>query len=143
MVWAENYDGEVDPAELLDSESAIAAKVATAVAQPYACLPHRCRKARGETPNGRAAPVHARLLCLPGRPRSEGPQRRGEMLGKDTVAFPTYSTAWALLSLTYLDEVRFRYAVGGGSTPPFERAFDAARRAVDLDPTTPERCSPI
>ena len=53
---------------------------------------------------------------------------------KTTVAFPTYSTAWALLSLTYLDEVRFRYAVGGGSTPPFERAFDAARRAVDLDP---------
>ncbi len=56
VVWAENYDGEVDPAELLDSELAIAAKVATAVAQPYGVV-FRTDAARleRETPNDWAA----------------------------------------------------------------------------------------
>ena len=137
VVWAENYDGEVDPAELLDSESAIAAKVATAVAQPYGVV-FRTDAARleRETPND-WAPYQCTLAYYAYRadlnPKAHSAVER--CLEKATVAFPTYSTAWALLSLTYLDEVRFRYAVGGGSTPPLERAFDAARRAVDLDPS--------
>ena len=136
VVWAENYDAEVDPARLLDSESAIAAKVATAVAQPYGVVFRTdAAKLERETPNDWAA--YQCTLAYYAYRADLNPQAHSAVercLEKTTVAFPTYSTAWALLSLTYLDEVRFRYAVGGGSTPPLERAFDAARRAVDLDP---------
>ena len=136
VVWAENYDAEVDPARLLDSESAIAAKVATAVAQPYGVVFRTdAAKLERETPNDWAA--YQCTLAYYAYRADLNPQAHSAVercLEKTTVAFPTYSTAWALLSLTYLDEVRFRYAVGGGSSPPLERAFDAARRAVDLDP---------
>ena len=136
VVWAENYDAEVDPARLLDSELAIAAKVATAVAQPYGVVFRTdAAKLERETPND-WAPYQCTLAYYAYR-ADLNPQAHSAVercLEKTTVVFPTYSTAWALLSLTYLDEVRFRYAVGGGSTPPLERAFDAARRAVDLDP---------
>ena len=137
VVWAENYDAEVDPARLLDSESAIAAKVATAVAQPYGVVFRAdAAKLESQTPNDWAA--YQCTLAYYAYRADLNPQAHSAVercLEKTTVAFPTYSTAWALLSLTYLDEVRFRYAVGGGSTPPLERAFDAARRAVDLDPS--------
>jgi tetratricopeptide (TPR) repeat protein len=48
--------------------------------------------------------------------------------------YPNYATAWALLSLTYLDELRFRYRLNPPSPPPLELAAQAARRSVELDP---------
>jgi tetratricopeptide (TPR) repeat protein len=49
--------------------------------------------------------------------------------------FPRYATAWALLSQTYVDEIRFGYRLDQSSPPvSIERALAAARRAVELDP---------
>ena len=49
--------------------------------------------------------------------------------------FPNYATAWALLSQTYVDEIRFHYPIASTSTPAsIDRALDAAQKAVALDP---------
>ncbi len=48
--------------------------------------------------------------------------------------FPGYATAWAMLSLIALDEDRFAFNPRTGVAGPIERALQAARRAVDLDP---------
>jgi tetratricopeptide (TPR) repeat protein len=49
--------------------------------------------------------------------------------------FPNYATAWALLSQTYIDEIRCRYPIDPSSSPAaLDRALAAARRAVELDP---------
>ena len=54
---------------------------------------------------------------------------------KDAVErFPNYATAWALLSLTYVDELRFRYRLKSPSPPPIDLAVQTAERAVELDP---------
>ena len=44
---------------------------------------------------------------------------------------PGYSDAWACLAAIYLDEYRFNY---NPRPDPLDRALDAARRAVALDP---------
>ena len=54
-------------------------------------------------------------------------------LQKAVKRFPNYATAWALLSLTYLDELRFRYRLNS-TIPSLDLATAAARRAVELDP---------
>jgi hypothetical protein len=49
--------------------------------------------------------------------------------------YPAYATAWALLSLTYLDEIRFYYPVDPSASPAsIDRILTASRRAVELDP---------
>lgn len=48
--------------------------------------------------------------------------------------FPTFATAWAMLSIAYLDEDRFLFNSRTGSLLPLTRALEAARRAVKLDP---------
>jgi tetratricopeptide (TPR) repeat protein len=55
-------------------------------------------------------------------------------LERTVTRFPTYSSAWALLSLTYLDELRFSYRINADAAPPLDRALEAAHRAVELDP---------
>jgi hypothetical protein len=49
--------------------------------------------------------------------------------------YPAYATAWALLSLTYLDEIRFHDPVDPSASPAsIDRILTAARRGVELDP---------
>ena len=45
---------------------------------------------------------------------------------------PTYADAWANLSLVYRDQYAFDYSP---LPDPLDRAFHAARRAIELDPT--------
>ncbi|RVK45423.1 hypothetical protein CN160_23700, partial [Sinorhizobium meliloti] len=44
-----------------------------------------------------------------------------------------YATAWALLSMTYIDELRFQYRLERSSPISLEHAVAAAARAVELD----------
>ena len=47
---------------------------------------------------------------------------------------PDYATAWAMLSVLYLDEDRFGFNPRAGSGTSIQRSLDAARRAIRLDP---------
>jgi tetratricopeptide (TPR) repeat protein len=55
-------------------------------------------------------------------------------LERTVLAYPTFASAWALLSIIYLDEFRFRYLLQPTDAPPLGLALDYARRAVEIDP---------
>lgn len=136
MLWSEVYDLDPDAGDLITLEQDIASRVATAVAEPYGALfrttderqkageatatseGYQCAVEFYEYRKALSAPLHAAVrACL---------QR--------AVAFlPGNATAWAMLSYAYLDEDRFGF--NPVPTPaPTERALQAARRAVQLDP---------
>ena len=135
VIWAENYDGDLGVTKVLDDQAAMTVKVATAVAQPYGVIFHTdaaklVRDTHHEWGYGCTLAYYAYRADL--NPRSHRSVER--CLERTTERFPTYATAWALLSLTYLDDVRFRHEVGSKSKSPLDKAFDAAWRAVNLDP---------
>ncbi|MDW6022873.1 hypothetical protein SAZ10_14000 [Mesorhizobium sp. BAC0120] len=136
VVWADSYDKSLKVHELLETETDIARKVATAIAQPYGII-FRTDAARSvERPPDDWEAYACTLAYYAYRAdlRPETHQSVKQCLERAAERFPNYATAWALLSLTYLDEQRFRYRINADSTPPLDRALDAARRAVDLDP---------
>jgi len=136
VLWANSYDRKLKVEELLQAEADIARQVATAVAQPYGVIFHADAARMAEAPPNDWTAYACTLAYYAYRANLRPQTHRAvtACLQQATQQFPNYATAWALLSLTYLDEVRFRYSVDAGSTPPLGRALDAARRAVDLDP---------
>jgi adenylate cyclase len=54
-------------------------------------------------------------------------------LERAVARFPNFATAWAMLSILYLDEDRFGFNPNPAPAVA-ERAVDAARRAIQLDP---------
>ncbi len=139
MIWAESYSPAVQAQELLKAESSIADAVAVNVAEPTGVIFDAVRSDSVEI-----APAdwsdfscilnaYAYQLTLSA---SDHPTVRS-CLQRTVQDYPSYATAWALLSLVYLDELRFSY---GNPTPEQKtislgKAYDAARRAVDLDPS--------
>lgn len=136
VIWAHSYDETLRVRELINAQADIARKVATAVAQPYGIIFHADAARMIGTPPDDWEAYACTLAYYAYRAdlQSRSHQSVEECLRRTTDRFPDYATAWALLSLTYLDEVRFRYAIDAGPSPPLGRALDAARRAVDLDP---------
>jgi len=66
-----------------------------------------------------------------------GPEGHAEVRGcleRAVQRFPDYATAWAMLSFLYLDEDRFGLNPRAGAPMPLDRALEAARRALALDP---------
>jgi tetratricopeptide (TPR) repeat protein len=136
VVWANSYDKNLKVQELIATQSDIARQVATAIAQPYGIIFHADAARMGQTPPNDWTAYACTLAYYAYRANLGPKTHRSVMqcLQQATEQFPGYATAWALLSLTYLDEVRFRYFVNAGPSPPIDRALDAARRAVHLDP---------
>ncbi|CCM77437.1 hypothetical protein [Rhizobium mesoamericanum] len=136
VLWANNYDADLRDRNLLEVEADVAQSIATAVAQPYGVIfqPYARGGAKPDSgdweANACALSYYAYRAELD--PRKHAAVR--DCLERATKRLPTYSTYWALLSLTYLDEVRFQYKLRAESPRPLALAVDAAKRAVDLDP---------
>lgn len=136
VLWANNYDADLRDRNLLEVEADVAQSIATAVAQPYGVIfqPY----ATGVTnPDSGDWEAYACALSYYAYRAELDPRKHAavrDCLERATKRLPTYSTYWALLSLTYLDEVRFQYKLRTESPRPLALAVDAAKRAVDLDP---------
>ncbi|MGK9286652.1 hypothetical protein [Sinorhizobium meliloti] len=138
VLWAHSYDGTTRVADLLKVQSEIAADVATSLAQAYgAIFEADAKRIVPGAPNNRAA--YFCTLSYYSYRAGFDPQALPSVrscLENAAERFPAYATAWALLSLIYIDEVRFRYPFdSAGSTPLIDRALAAAVRAVELEPT--------
>lgn len=136
ILWSRVYDADLRVSDILGVQSDIAAKVATAVAQPYGIV---FDTAQVKVEDGRPDSFDAyqctlrfyrykQTLSLAERT----PTR--QCLEQTTERYPSYSTGWAMLSYLYLDEDRFQLNRRREPPDPISRARNAALRAVELDP---------
>ncbi|QRM57470.1 adenylate cyclase [Sinorhizobium sp. BG8] len=133
ILWSQIYDDDLQTRGLFAIQSDVADKVATAVAQPYGIISQA--DAANPPPDdidayGCTLRFYAYRAELSMKPHAEV----RECLESAIARYPSYATAWAMLSIVYLDEDRFKFNVRSSSPKPLERALRAARRAVQLDP---------
>ena len=124
-------------AELLAAQADIARNVATSLAQTYGVIFQADATLNVANPPDDWAAYSCTLSYYAYRanldPRAYPTVR--SCLEQAVERFPTYATAWGLLSQTYIDEIRFRYPFDPvSSSASIDRALAAARRAVELDP---------
>lgn len=138
VLWANSYSGNLKVCQLREIEADIAQQVATTLAQPYGVIFQADAARHVEDPPDDWRAYACTLSYYAYRANLEGATYpRVRICLEEAVArFPGYATAWALLSQTYIDEIRFRFAPPPSTEPAtVERAAAAARRAVELDPT--------
>ncbi|MBB4277955.1 hypothetical protein [Rhizobium mongolense] len=136
VIWANNYDANLKAQSKLAIQADVGQQIASAVAEPYGAIFQTETVAR--QPQGGGWDAHACTLVYYSYRRSMNAQSHNtarDCLERATQRFPKSATSWALLSLTYLDEMRFRYKLGISSTvQPLELAASAAERAAALAP---------
>ncbi|WP_426128282.1 adenylate cyclase [Pararhizobium sp. PWRC1-1] len=133
ILWSQDYEDDLSTRELFTIQTDVANKVATAVAQPYGII----AQARTAHPPPDDLGVYDCTLRFYAYRTDLGPDshlKARDCLERSTARYPAYSTAWAMLSIAYLDEGRFRFNPKADPTPPMERALTTARRAIDLEP---------
>ncbi|WP_436040947.1 hypothetical protein [Rhizobium sp. LjRoot98] len=136
IVWTKAYNAQLGQRELFDIETTIASEIATSLAQPYGVI-FQANASEVTQTSSKDSKAFACTLSYYGYRAALNRQTHASVQNclKEVVAeFPNYATAWALLSFTYLDELRFRYRLKSPSPPPIDLAVEAAERAVELDP---------
>ncbi len=136
VLWSQSYDDDLRVRDLLTIQNDVAQKVATAVAQPYGIIFQADeRRAGATTPDDLEA--YACSLKFYGYRTALSAESHlaiRSCLERAVATYPGYATAWAMLSILYLDEDRFGFNPRTGSHATAQRAIDAARRAIRLDP---------
>jgi TolB-like protein len=138
VIWADSIDAELKPPQVFNVELQIANQIATRIAEPTGVVFESERLMLLDTPPESWSAYYCVLTAYAYRATYAAAQHTPvrACLERAVAAHPEYATAWALLSLAYLDEVRFFYPPPPGNTePPLARAYDTARTAVKLDPT--------
>lgn len=136
VLWAESYSESLQVRSHLDLETNVARAVATALAHPYGVIFRADASKAANMPPDDWEAYQCTLLYY-GYRADLNPQTHTAVQGclkRAVERFPGYATAWALLSLTYIDQLRFRHRLDAPSPSPLDLAIGAARRAVELDP---------
>lgn len=137
IAWANSYDSPLGVSDMVAIESDIASQVATAIAQPYGIVFQADVNRPVSNPPDDWKAYSCTLAYYQYRATLDAktyPDIRQCL--EDTVArFPSYSNAWALLSQSYVDEIRFRFSPGPGvKAATLDDSLAAARRAINSDP---------
>ncbi|CAN7199234.1 adenylate cyclase [Bosea sp. LjRoot9] len=136
VLWSQSYDADLRVHDLLTIQKDVAQKVATAIAQPYGII----FQADGLRIGAKAPDnldAYACSLKFYGYRTALSAESHSAVRGcleQATATNPGYATAWAMLSILYLDEDRFGFNPKPGSSTAIQRSTDAARRAIRLDP---------
>jgi TolB-like protein len=138
VLWSQSYDEDLRARGLFALQERIAGAVATAVAQPYGIVfrADASRRTLAARPPDDVE-AYACALRFYAYRRELGPRGHAEVRGcleRTAERFPDFATAWAMLSFLYLDEDRFGLNPKAGVPAPLDRALEAARRALALDP---------
>ncbi|MEZ0168180.1 adenylate cyclase [Microvirga sp. TS319] len=136
VLWSQTYDEDLQVRDLFTIQDDVARRVATAVAQPYGVIQRAYQARTGARPPDDLEAYGCTLRFYEYRAAlSEESHSAIRACLEQAVAFhPDYATAWAMLSVLYLDEDRFGFNPRAGASTPIERSLDAARRAIRLDP---------
>ena len=137
VVWAQSYLEDLKVPNAINVETQLAREVATRVAQPYGIIFHSdaSRIVKNPPEDWEAYACTLRYYSYRADLDAATHPSIRKCLEQAVARYPLYATAWALLSQTYVDEVRFRYPIDpAASSASMDRALAAARRAVELDP---------
>lgn len=136
VIWAESFDADLKPRQFFQIEQEIADQIAGRIAAPTGFVFDAERGNSLERLPESWTAYSCALNAYGYRATyaaSEYEQVRA-CLEKAVQDYPDYATAWALLSLAYIDEFRFFFpSPSGSAAPPLVRAHEAARRAIELD----------
>jgi adenylate cyclase len=134
QLWASAY--EEGGADLFRVQSDIARRVAIEVAQPYGIIATAdMQLMRGKAPESLSA--YECVLLVHHYYRHMTAARVEEArscLERATESDPEYADAWALLGMSYLDQVRLRMVPRSRDQELLDRALRAAQRAVEIAP---------
>ncbi|MEJ5020996.1 adenylate cyclase [Ochrobactrum vermis] len=133
ILWSQNYDDDLDTHESFAIQSDVASKVATAIAQPYGII---AKSLAVNSPPDDVG-VHdctLRFYAYREQLNPEAHLTARDCLERAVTRFPTYATAWSMLSIIYLDEGRFEFNPQSDKGSAMERALGSARRGVSLEP---------
>ncbi|WP_064712719.1 hypothetical protein [Rhizobium bangladeshense] len=134
ILWSENYDKDLASGDLFAIQTDVARKVATAIAQPYGVMAQV--DAASPPPDDLGAyECTLRFYAYRSELSAEAHSRARSCLESAIARFPNYATAWAMLSIVYLDEDRYRFNSTRNKEATIEHALGAARRATQLDPS--------
>ncbi len=136
VVWANIYDDDLDVRTMLEVQKDIASQVATAIARPYGVIfqANSMRDAQNAPDDWVAYACTLSYYAYRGNFDPEVGETVRNCLEQSVARFPDYATAWALLSLIYIDKLRYRRALDAADPAFLDRAAVAARRALELDP---------
>ncbi|ACE89128.1 hypothetical conserved protein [Rhizobium etli CIAT 652] len=141
VIWANNFDADLRAQNKLEIQTNVARQIAGAIARPHgaifqaetAMIAQSARKADQDA--YACAPVYSSYIETM-TAKNHGAVR--QCLEQAIRQRPDDATSWALLSLVYLDEVRFRYKLGtSSSAEALALAAAAAQRAASLAPDNP------
>lgn len=136
VLWSQTYDEDLQVRDLFTIQDDVARRVATAVAQPYGIIQRASQTRAGARPPDdlEAHACTLRFYDYRAALTEEGHAAIRTCLERAVALHPDYATAWAMLSILYLDEDRFGFNPRTGPSTPIQRSLEAARRAIRLDP---------
>ncbi|MCY1740805.1 hypothetical protein [Ensifer sp. SL37] len=136
VVWARSYGETLRVKDVVELEVRIADEIAAALAHPYGAI-FQADAARFTHTQPDDWGAYACTLAFYGYSANPNPKEHSNVqrcLKSSVAQFPDYSTGWALLALSYVDEFRFRFSTTGSARFALDRADEASRRAVELAP---------
>jgi adenylate cyclase len=136
VLWSQTYDDDLQVRDLFAIQGDVARQVATAVGQPYGII-FRADERRVAALPPDDLEAYACTLQFYGYRAALSAASHAAIRGcleRAVARYPSYATAWAMLSILYLDEDRFGFNRQPESPAETQRAVEAARRAARLDP---------
>ena len=136
VLWSQAYDDDLRVRGFFAIQDDVAQKVATAIGQPYGII-FRADERRAQAGAPEDLEAYACTLRFYGYRAALSPASHAAIrtcLERAVARYPSYATAWAMLSMLYLDEDRFGFNPRPGSPTATQRSIDAARLANRLDP---------
>jgi adenylate cyclase len=120
ILWSRTYNEDLRSRDLIAIQSEIAGKVASAVAQPYGVISQaEFTHSQEQPPDDLGAYLCTlRFYAYRADLRADMHAAARNCLEAAVARFPTFATAWAMLSIAYLDEDRFLFNSRTGSSPP-------------------------
>lgn len=141
VIWADNFDGDLQEQNKVAIQGDAARKIANAIAQPYGAIFQANTNTIAQPAQMRDRSVHECTLAYSSYRQTMTAQSHNaarECLQQAIQRFPDDAASWALLSMVYLDEIRFRHTLGTPSSPQaLASASAAVERAASLAPGNP------
>lgn len=135
-VWAETYERALSPENLFAVQDDIVSQIVTRIGDIHGAVTRtHVQKLRRKNPTALAD--YECVLLFYEYNRFLTPDKHANVkacLVRTVERNPVYAEAWASLAYAYADQYWAEYE---GPLDPLERAYEAARHAVELDPISP------